>query len=366
MTFEQRIQAVASFGFTERRARFLVTVMLNGGVCVPRQYAEFVGTAYGHNVNVFFDKLVGEGFAVECSCVHNRARVYQVRYQPLYQAIGEPNSPNRKPIAAASVIERLMLLDAIVAQRELVWLSTAADKVAFFTVTCSCPPEHLPHKTIGVGANRRVQLSPDAMPVGVQSNGRPVFVFLVSDWNVDELRAFLQRHADLLGSLPGWTLRIVLPPHLAALKASIEAVLRDELANPISAMALAELQWYFDQRHDQKSPKTSADPDRFRRTQHAFGAKRWRLLFRRWVADGDAALNVATSPAIRDALVRGDGQIQVDVLPHSYRQLSPLTSLGCARLRGVEKCERTSGRSQLVSSLGGAAFSAALEGNSAW
>lgn len=27
------------------QARFLVTVMLNGGVCVPRQYAQFVGTA---------------------------------------------------------------------------------------------------------------------------------------------------------------------------------------------------------------------------------------------------------------------------------------------------------------------------------
>ena len=120
MTREDRINAVADFGFTERQARFLSTVMLNGGVCVPRQYAEFVGTAYGHNVNAFFDKLVGQGFAVECPCVHNRARVYQVRYQPFYQAIGEPNSPNRKPIAAASVIERLMLLDAIVAQRELV------------------------------------------------------------------------------------------------------------------------------------------------------------------------------------------------------------------------------------------------------
>ena len=97
---EDRIKAVSDFGFTQRQARFLETVMLNGGVCVPRQYAQFVGTAYGQNVNAFFDKLVDQGLAVKCPCVHNRARVYQLRHQALYQAVGEPNSPNRKPIAA--------------------------------------------------------------------------------------------------------------------------------------------------------------------------------------------------------------------------------------------------------------------------
>lgn len=364
MMFEQSIRAVENFGFTERQARFLVTVMLNAGVCVPRQYAEFVGTAYGHNVNAFFDKLVGLGFAVECSCVHNRARVYQVRYQPLYQAIGEPNSPNRKPIAAASIVERLMLLDAIVAQRRLVWLSTAADKVAFFTVASSCPPEQLPHKTVGVGTNKRVQQFADRMPISVESNGRPVFVFLVSDWNVDELRAFLQRHAELLVSLPGWTLRIVLPPHLATLQASVEAVLRDELANPISPMALAELRWHFEQRRDGRPAKTSDDPERFRRTQRAFAAKRWRTLFGRWLSDGDSVLNVVTSSAIGEALKSGDAKIRIDVLPHSYRHLSPLASVIRARVRGVENRERTLGRPQPQASTSGAAFSAALEGNS--
>ena len=112
MTWEARVKAVAEFGFTERQARFMVTVMLNGGVCVPRQYAHFVGTAYGHNVNAFFDKLVRKGFAVRCSCVHNRASVYQLRYQPLYRAIGVPNSSSRKPVAAGRVVDRLMLLDA--------------------------------------------------------------------------------------------------------------------------------------------------------------------------------------------------------------------------------------------------------------
>src|SRR5207249_5077443 len=92
MNFEDRVKAVAEFGFTERQARFLVTVMLHAGVCVPRQYATFAGTAYGHNVTKFFDRLVQRRFAKVCRCVHNRAELYHVRYQPLYGAIGQPQS----------------------------------------------------------------------------------------------------------------------------------------------------------------------------------------------------------------------------------------------------------------------------------
>lgn len=336
MNADERVKAVANFGFTERQARFLVTVMLNGGVCVPRQYAQFVGTAYGQNVNAFFDKLVGQGLAVKCPCVHNRARVYQLRHQALYRVVGEPNSPNRKPIAAGRLEERLMLLDAIVAQPGLVWISTLPDKVAFFTEASSCPPEQLPHKGIGAGATSRVRLFPDALPIGLHGNGRPVFIFVVNTSNDDDLRAFLQQHADLLGSLPVWTIRLVLPPHFEGIKSLFESMVRDELASPMSPRSLEELRWYFEQRR-RLAPGENAEGDRFRRVGRAFAGTRWRLLYRRWLADGDAVLDTATSPAIRDAIARGDGVIESAVLPRSYRHLSPLSSLVRVRVKGVEK-----------------------------
>lgn len=363
MTAEDRIKAVSDFGFTERQARFIVTVMLNGGVCVPRQYAKFVGTAYGQNVNAFVGKLVDQGFAVECSCVHNRARVYQLRYQSLYRAIGEPNSPNRKPIAAARVVERLMLLDSIVTQPELVWLSTVSDKVAFFTAASSCPPERLPHKSVGTAAERRVQLFPDALPIGVDSSGRPVFIFVGNTWKSDDLRAFLQRHADLLRSLQGWTVRLVLAPDLAMVKAPFELAARDELVSPLSAATLAELLWYFEQRRERKSTPDSADADRFRRTERAFAGTRWRLLYRRWLIDGDAALDIASSPAIRDAIARGESLIESEVLQHSYRPLSPIASLVRARVRRVEKGERLLGSPQPPPAERAASFAALSRGS---
>jgi hypothetical protein len=135
MNFDDGVQAVTEFGFTERQARFLVTVMLYAGVCVPRQYATFAGTAYGHTVSRFFDKLVRRGYATVCDCLHNRAELYHVRHHALYRAIDEPHSRYRRPVPARQAIDRLMRLDAIVVQPELLtWLATEEDKVAFFSL----------------------------------------------------------------------------------------------------------------------------------------------------------------------------------------------------------------------------------------
>ena len=53
MTFDERVHAVERKGFTERQARFLTTVMLHAGVCVPRQYARFCGIVYGRRRGSF-------------------------------------------------------------------------------------------------------------------------------------------------------------------------------------------------------------------------------------------------------------------------------------------------------------------------
>ena len=116
MNFDERVQAVAKFGFTDRQALFLVTVMLHAGMCVPRQYARFVGTAYGHNVTKFFDKLVQRRYATASDCLHNRAALYHMQHQALYRAIGQPQSRHRRPISARQAIDRVRLLDGVISQ----------------------------------------------------------------------------------------------------------------------------------------------------------------------------------------------------------------------------------------------------------
>src|ERR1700692_4884588 len=109
MTTEDRVKTVAEFGFTERQARFLVLVMRHAGICVPRQYAAFAGTAYGRRVNVLFERLVERRSATICGCSQNRARLSHVGHHPLYRAIGEPHSRYRRPVPAACVSDHLML-----------------------------------------------------------------------------------------------------------------------------------------------------------------------------------------------------------------------------------------------------------------
>ena len=90
MTAEDRVRAVAEFGFTARQARFLVMVMRHAGVCLLRQYSTFAGVVHGQKTRAFFQKLVSRRYASAYSCRHNRGRLYHVHHYGLYSAIGEP------------------------------------------------------------------------------------------------------------------------------------------------------------------------------------------------------------------------------------------------------------------------------------
>src|SRR4051812_33844810 len=148
MTPDERVRAIAELGFTERQARFLVTVMLHSGVCLLRQYSAFAGIVHGQKTRKFFDKLVRRGYLSSYACRHNRGHVYHVDWKPLYRAIGEADSRFRRPMSAAAVIQNLTVLDALVAKPAGSWLSRAGD-----------------------GANER-----DRVVCGTDADGRRVFV----------------------------------------------------------------------------------------------------------------------------------------------------------------------------------------------
>src|SRR6266852_709390 len=188
MTPEDRVKTVAALGFTERQARFLVMVMRHAGICVPRQYAAFAGTAYGRQVNALFDRLVERGYATICGCVHNRARLYHVRHHALYHAIGEPHSRYRRPVPAACVSERLILLDGMLISPEITWLATAPEKAHRLTaLSPAITAEALPHVT-GDGPSRTVRLFPDRLPIGIDAAGRVVLPYLVASVVTEDVR----------------------------------------------------------------------------------------------------------------------------------------------------------------------------------
>lgn len=332
-TSPAHVHALVELGFTERQARFLTLVMRHSGVCVPRQYAQVAGIAQGAKCNAFFDRLVRRGHARAIECMHNRARLYLVHSKLLYHAIGEPTSRFRRAVSPRLALERLMLLDAVLATPVAAWLTTPSEKA-----------EALP-----VAASAKVSAD---VPIGVESDGRIVILYLAEAGWPDAFRTFLRDCAPLLHSVPTWTLRIVLPRRIAHAHDDYQRAVHDELESTLTASTIADLKRYFEAR---RNLHTTTDPqaeDIFRAGVHWFSTPRFDDLYRRWIKHGDDAFNTAASPALAEALETGAGRVESLVLPHGYRHLSPLVgksrSTGAAVEKGVEEqaAEGATGRRQ--------------------
>jgi hypothetical protein len=321
MTFEQRVAAVSGFGFTPRQARFLVTVMLHSGVCVGRQYCAFAGIAYGEPMRALFLKLERGGFATATTCAHGRARLFHIHHKPLYEAIGEPNNRFRRPTSLARAVERLMVLDAVTLDRAVTWLGTERDKVSYFTTQSGVGIHDLPSLTFRSADAETVRHFPDKLPVGVaQDGGSHVFLYVVTEALPMTFRIFLERHAELLRSLHAWTVRVVVPRHLAKATPAYEEAFREQLLRPLPPHVVDELRWYF---HACRAGADDAD-ERFCRARTAFGAPRFRALYKRWLDDGDHVLDAVVSPVLSDTVGLGKGALQCQVLPHAYLHLLSL------------------------------------------
>ena len=124
-----RVSALRDYGLTQRQREFLVTVMVHSGCFLERQYCEFTGTVRGQNSREFVARLVARGFAraIEPGPVR-RGRLYHVHHKPLYEAIGQADNRNRRLRTIGRMVERVMILDAVLGDRRCWWLSPECDK----------------------------------------------------------------------------------------------------------------------------------------------------------------------------------------------------------------------------------------------
>ena len=328
MTFRDRVQRLSGFGFTERQATFLVTVMLHAGVCVERQYCAAAGLVHGQVTRDFFHDLVAKRHATGYPCGRRGARVYHVHAKRLYDAIGEPNNRHRRPMALGRAIERLMVLDAVLAEPHLTWLATEHDKVAHFTLTTQLRRDELPQLVFRNDTSQTVRYFPDKLPIGLHPDGRThVFLYSVHQGAPGDFRVFLYRHATLWRALSRWTVRVLIPPHLHTVALDYQRAADEELGIRLAPETVEELRWFFHQRRQAMTAPTNAsitDAPRFRRARRAFGAPRYRVLYRHWLATGEPSINALLSPVLPDAVTRGTGQVETHVLTRPYHHLSPL------------------------------------------
>ncbi len=337
MTTQERVHAVADYGFTERQARFLVLVMRHAGLCVRRQYAAFAGIAPGgEKCNAFFDKLVRRGYAVSSDCIHNRARLYHVHHKPLYHAIGEPESCYRRRVPARRAAERLMRLDAVLRSPHLDWLTTRSEKVAHLAARTSPGIAEPTTEAITPKAPDIVSEFPGTLPIGIDATGGLMLVYLVTVPWTEDFRLFLLGHIRLLSVTPAWTLRLVFPQALQRVVPDYQRAVREELESPLTPTTINDLRWYFFHRRRGTDAGAMSGPlvDRFTRCAKTFAGPRFALLYRRWLRDEDAPFTPLSS-LVTEAFASGRASLECIVLPHTYQHLSPLVSHRRLRRRQV-------------------------------
>jgi len=245
-----RIGMLMRFGLTHRQAQFLVHVLVFSGVFLERQYRAFTGLAHGQKTHDFLTKLVAAGYATPITpgALH-RGRLFHVQHKPLYEAIGEPNNRHRKPASLGRFVERLMLLDAVLADRRYGWLGTERDKRTYFheAFERDLPDDWYPHLTFGSGAERTTRFFPEKLPIGVPLHGerRHVFLYLATDAVPTDFRGFLVRHVDLLRSVVEWSVRVLLPRRFRKAAALYRYAVRDAFMRPLTPREIDEVDWYF-------------------------------------------------------------------------------------------------------------------------
>lgn len=320
----ERAGIIEAFGVTQRQARFLVLVMIHSGVFMGRQYAAFAGITHGQKVHDFVERLLARGLATALRLGSSgRTRIFHVHHKPMYAAIGEPNNRHRKPVAIGRAVERMMLLDAVLAEPGLRWLGTERDKQRHFFMSLRerLRPADYPRVVFGKAPDETIRYFPDKLPIGVDPDGRRhVFLYSAAGRTPMDFRLFLLRHAELLSALGYWTIRVLFPRHLAGTQRAFAAAAYEHLTRPLQTSFAEELRESFRRRRaaggeDKRDSGPSIVDARSLRAP-AFIA-----LYRRWLEAGDTAIWMARSPVLRDGLERGDCRVECVVLPFAYAHL---------------------------------------------
>ena len=344
----ERVKAVASFGFTERQCQFLVAVMVHAGCFLERQYCAFTGTVRGQNSRDFVGRLVARGFAraIEPGPVR-RGRLYHVHHRPLYEAIGQVDNRNRRLMTVGRMVERVMILDAVLGDRHCWWLSPEADKRRFFGLMRDnyLRPEDYPHIAFGSGRQRVVRCFPDKLPIGIEKGNTDhlVFVYLVNRRVPVDFRQFLIRHAALLRFVRTWTLRLLVPRRFRKALSLYKAAVREELWTPMNPSVTNLLEAYFAECQSTGAHVGDPADPYIRREFKKQGNAKVQALYRAWRRQGAGVIWDAQSSTLADDRARGCSTVEVELLNRQYLQLSGAMDRDAWARKGAKRKSRQVG-----------------------
>jgi hypothetical protein len=229
-----------------------------------------------------------------------------------------------------------MRLDAALISADLDWLATRAEKLAWLTAT-SAPAR--PDAPAEMAVDDRPDLFPGTFPIGIDSTGRAVLLYVATVPWTDDFRSFLVGHIGVLAVTPLWTLRVVFPPSLQRSIPDYERAVHEEFESRLDPAALNDIRWYFF--HCKRGTDWATEYQqsdvlraRFARCAQLFAGPRFTRVYRRWLREGDGVLTQVPT-TVSEAFAAGRAALHVRLLAHTYDHLSPLVTRRHSRSRRV-------------------------------
>ena len=195
---QDRVGALAEFGWTGRDAEWLALVCLHSGAFLRRQYLAFVGQPHRELARRFVERC-GKA-AVEEPWNGSGLRLCRIAGRPLYEALGAEHVRHRREATPEVTLRRLLSLDYVLDHLDAPWLPTEAEKVAALT-GAGVPLQVLPGRLYQGAAEATRRYFVHKLPVALDA-GRATFVFAqAEDETASGLGTWGGQHAALWAAL---------------------------------------------------------------------------------------------------------------------------------------------------------------------
>ncbi|MGA2877628.1 MAG: hypothetical protein ABSG13_01625 [Bryobacteraceae bacterium] len=308
---EEAISVFQRFGYDANEAGFLALAAIHSGYFVRRQFAEFLGQERGGNAQRFIEKLLQKRHAT-FTRYHLNKFVYHIRAKKIYNRLGQTDNRNRRDKAPLTLKRKLMCLDFVLAHRGKRFLETESEKVAYFASDREIPVSALPVRRYVSHNSSRVtdRYFVDKLPIFVDGDptspgAPPVVHFAYVDEGAETLQGFgtfLKQYGSLFSALKTFEVVYVGATGIWFGKAALmfAQIARDSIQIPFTPEEL-ELRDYFEiRRKFEAKDFAGLDTDRivrYRDEKRQYAEAAYEELFRRWLVEGDSALNRRKPPS---------------------------------------------------------------------
>jgi hypothetical protein len=340
MTHEERIAALQDRGYGPRQAAFLALVMRHGGYFVRRQVDSFFHRQDGGVATAFLRHVVLRRHA-RVAVYRRRTHVYHVYARPLYATIGEAHNRNRRAVAPAEIVRKVMTVDLVLHTPHTQFLATEREKVAYLTDTCHVPAGVFPATWFGSQHDLFrgvVRYFVDKAPMFVAPPTGTISIAYVQglDTTLTGFRTFLDTYARLLSALPrAWVVLCAPDPWVCDRAHHVMATWRRAAPARHAAGVTRlreQLTAYCVSRHRLEVASGFASHADRRIVRHCHGlvaGPRFEGLYERWRACGPSAIDrqVSQEAAVDVSRVAFTSQ----VFPYRYELFGTVLAPVCPR-----------------------------------